>query len=303
MYDFVTSNGIFFDNSFLTNGTKKRITNKLIITPNFIRGAWEGDGTFAKSKETLGYRASITSVSLNFINVLEKYLKKNGINYFITTIHNELKNPKHHTVYRLWINQNSLPNFINLIYNNPKLYMSRKYSRCLVVLNTAIIKNLVNFKQKDMINYISRICNFVIEQIDGEVETNKHNLLLATAITESNLKYRKQINGPALSYFQIEECVALDIIKYAKRKRLFSKILKISHINKITEKNIAYHLETNDIFSCAIARLIYKRVPKPVPDTLVDCAEYWKKYYNTAKGKGTVEKYVKSWKSFNLKEF
>ena len=43
----------------------------------------------------------------------------------------------------------------------------------------------------------------------------------------------------------------------------------------------------------AMCRLHYRRVPKPLPGSLLEQAKYWKQYYNTAKGKGTVDHFVK----------
>ncbi len=54
-------------------------------------------------------------------------------------------------------------------------------------------------------------------------------LLLATAIQESHLTHRKQIGGPALSYFQIEPKTHNDIwdnfLKY--RPQLSGKVLQL----------------------------------------------------------------------------
>jgi len=46
---------------------------------------------------------------------------------------------------------------------------------------------------------------------------------------------------------------------------------------------------------CLFARLHYLRVPEPISDTAEMQAAYWKRYYNTKSGKGTVEGYLKHW--------
>ena len=43
-----------------------------------------------------------------------------------------------------------------------------------------------------------------------------------------------------------------------------------------------------------LCRLHYMRVPEPIPATRTARAEYWKRHYNTAAGKGTVEHYLAS---------
>ena len=62
---------------------------------------------------------------------------------------------------------------------------------------------------------------------------------------------------------------------------------------KINEqKQLEFLLETNIGFSIIMCRIHYRRVPKPLPYTLEDQAVYWKAYYNSHLGKGTVEKFI-----------
>jgi len=106
-------------------------------------------------------------------------------------------------------------------------------------------------------------------------------LLLATAIQESHLKYRKQIGGPALSYFQIEPNTHDDIwnnfLKY--RPQLSNKVIGLMSspvANKIKE------LENNDKYAAAIARIHYLRVPAPIPQ-YNKFINNWKKYGSVVK--------------------
>ena len=55
-------------------------------------------------------------------------------------------------------------------------------------------------------------------------------------------------------------------------------------------KNI---LTTNLIAGIVACRLHYWRVPRSIPKTLDEQAVYWKDWYNTAKGAGTVEHFKK----------
>lgn len=48
---------------------------------------------------------------------------------------------------------------------------------------------------------------------------------------------------------------------------------------------------------CLLARLHYMRFPEPVPESVHDQAAYWKRYYNTIHGAGTVEQYVRNWQN------
>lgn len=51
-------------------------------------------------------------------------------------------------------------------------------------------------------------------------------------------------------------------------------------------------LEWNLYASIFMARLKYLSIPERIPDSLNGQAAYWKKYYNTNKGKGTVQEYL-----------
>ncbi len=52
------------------------------------------------------------------------------------------------------------------------------------------------------------------------------------------------------------------------------------------------------VYQTALARLLYYRVPAPLPaaDDLVGLARYWKDHWNTAAGAGTVEKWLADWR-------
>lgn len=54
----------------------------------------------------------------------------------------------------------------------------------------------------------------------------------------------------------------------------------------------ALRMDDNDKIGLGFCRLHYLRVPEAVPLTLEGQAGYWKQYYNTVEGKGTVEEYV-----------
>lgn len=70
----------------------------------------------------------------------------------------------------------------------------------------------------------------------------------------------------------------------------------------IVEKEFGYDIPTiqladlaNDpLLSFICCRLSYKRIPAAIPGDLLGRAQYWKEYYNTAAGSGTVEHYRES---------
>ncbi len=52
-------------------------------------------------------------------------------------------------------------------------------------------------------------------------------------------------------------------------------------------------LRYNPFLSLLFCRLYYFHIPKPIPTTIKGRAKYWKKYYNTYLGKGTIKHYIK----------
>ena len=127
-------------------------------------------------------------------------------------------------------------------------------------------------------------CNFTIN--DDIV-----NLLVGTACVESNCgEYIKQINGPACGIFQIEPNTAKDIQEnYIKYKPDLKYLHDKFYLKGLTlEENLMYNLS----YSILMCRLFYRRIKEPIPKTISGQAAYWKKYYNTHLGKGTIEDYI-----------
>ena len=64
----------------------------------------------------------------------------------------------------------------------------------------------------------------------------------------------------------------------------------------------ANELVVNLQFSTVIARIYYLRFPEPLPDAndIEAMAQYWKKYYNTYLGAGTVEDWVEGYKRYAI---
>lgn len=137
---------------------------------------------------------------------------------------------------------------------------------------------------RDAIRNVLIKCNFTITD---EIV----NLLVGTACVESNCgEYIKQINGPACGIFQIEPNTAKDIQEnYIKYKPDLKYLHDKFYLKSLTlEENLMYNLS----YSILMCRLFYKRIKEPIPKTISGQAAYWKKYYNTHLGKGTIEDYI-----------
>jgi hypothetical protein len=124
-------------------------------------------------------------------------------------------------------------------------------------------------------------------------------LLLGTAIQESGLKYLHQLgNGPALGVFQMEPATHDDIWEnyLAYRPTLAQKI---PGTGGSAIRRRAQELVGNLWYAAGMCRVHYLRAPDPLPEAgdLEGQAAYWKKFYNTVQGAGTVEHYIRNWRN------
>ena len=124
-------------------------------------------------------------------------------------------------------------------------------------------------------------------------------------LVESKYVYLEQIKGPARGVYQCEPWVAVDIIENFLQYR--PDLMKLvasacyldwSHFTAPKEKDWEYILTTNIAAQIVFCRLHLRRIPRKLPKTLEEQAKQWKTYYNTAKGKGTPEKYCEIVKKY-----
>lgn len=127
-------------------------------------------------------------------------------------------------------------------------------------------------------------------------------LLLGTCMQESNGGvYISQINGPALGIWQMEPATHDDIwTSFLPSKPLIKQQLDalagIVPYNG-TSHPLAKNMIGNLWYACAMARMLYYRVPAALPaqgDYQAQAA-YYKKYYNTPAGAATIEQYLGNW--------
>lgn len=96
-------------------------------------------------------------------------------------------------------------------------------------------------------------------------------------------------NGAGRGLFQIDPIAFNDICQRARPNDV-NLISQNFGINIRTVRHDA--LDHSPLLSAIFCRLFYKLLPAPIPATLVERAAYWKKYYNTELGAGTVGQYV-----------
>ncbi len=129
----------------------------------------------------------------------------------------------------------------------------------------------------------------------GMYSASAVNLLLGTAIQESKLTYLKQIDGPAMGIYQMEENTHIDLWEnYINNKYKINNVLEDMFGETIswTYDNFMLYGDLN--YATALARTHYWRRPEPLPDKddVEGLAKYWKKFWNTEKGKGTIAQFI-----------
>ena len=120
---------------------------------------------------------------------------------------------------------------------------------------------------------------------------------MGTALYESKLTYLKQLGGPALGVYQIEPDTLTDI---------YENYLFFRENMMMVMDELQGHMEeeeavvANLMYATAIARLIYYRSPMPLPDAddIEGLARMYKIVFNTVKGKGTEEGFIKIYKEY-----
>lgn len=125
-------------------------------------------------------------------------------------------------------------------------------------------------------------------------------LLLGTAMEESRLAAIAQKGGgPALSFFQIEPATYADVVAWADEHGFGDLLAQL----RVPAFAGLAQLPGNALYACAIARLLYFRVPEPLPGPgdLPGLGRYWKTYYNTRLGKGSAVKWERTYRNNCMK--
>ena len=60
----------------------------------------------------------------------------------------------------------------------------------------------------------------------------------------------------------------------------------------LVEEDLTFCVLTNIALATAFCRIYYRRKPGNIPGSMPGRAAYWRKYYNTAGGAGSVDHYI-----------
>ena len=117
-----------------------------------------------------------------------------------------------------------------------------------------------------------------------------YNMQMETICVETGLgEYPDTDDKQGMGLSQIDRIKYDDIILNSQEHR--DTIWNKWHIdiNLVTFESLRYDWKSAIIFT----RLGYKRIIAPIPSTRKERAIYWKKWWNTYKGKGSPEHYMK----------
>jgi|TARA_R110000744_G_scaffold133783_1_gene242340 hypothetical protein len=134
----------------------------------------------------------------------------------------------------------------------------------------------------------------------GMWSQESEELVFLTGMVESGYDYIYQIgSGIARSFWQVESATAKDCIdnylKFRKDKlEIVANAMNVEpeKLLNMTEDELKNLLWGNIFAGIIFCRIKYWRVPKKIPFDLEGMAGYWKAYYNTEGGAGTVSHFL-----------
>ena len=138
-----------------------------------------------------------------------------------------------------------------------------------------------------------KIAKYAMTKI-GMYSEEALELIMRTGQAESGYKCLTQIGGPAIGFWQMEPNTMFDIIDnyVLYRPQIKTDLYSIGY----NDSDSADILLGNITLQAALCRIHYRRVPAKLPKLgdIKGQAKYWKKYYNTELGKGTIEHFMEA---------
>ena len=139
---------------------------------------------------------------------------------------------------------------------------------------------------------IRKIIDTTLKKVDLYSQSAA-DLIFETGKAESGFYQIEQMgNGPAKGFFQCEPATMHDCVdNFIKfRPELEKAMYSLGYIDEDPE----FSLLTNIALQVFFCRIKYRRDKDPIPKTIRERADYWKRVYNTEGGKGTVQHYMKA---------
>jgi hypothetical protein len=140
---------------------------------------------------------------------------------------------------------------------------------------------------------IKKIINYTLDKLDMNSE-EASELIFKTGEAESGYRALSQRGGPAVGFFQVEPDTILDTWdNYAMyRPELKTKLWGIGFDDTKAEMCVMSSIA----LQVAFCRLKYRRDPHPLPKVgdIEAQAKYWKRVYNSHKGRGTIKHFIEA---------
>jgi hypothetical protein len=177
-----------------------------------------------------------------------------------------------------------------------------------------IQENLITMDVKHFREYIVRpTLKLMDEYIPGMWSDAAENLMVGTALMESDIAYLVQHNGPALGVYQIEPATHEDIMgRYIYESKFSTSLISIldSMLYYIDEEKREDTLANDYLvfdlrYATIVARIKYFMSPIVLPnaDNIHALGHYWNDYYNGNPDVGTADQWeVKYRKAHKLWE-
>lgn len=149
----------------------------------------------------------------------------------------------------------------------------------------------------------SQFRSLIVEPVLSKLRVyskNAEELLVFTCAAESlGGTLLQQVKGPALGIYQMEPNTYTDIwVNYIRARNQLATLMALHFgCNKIPDVDrMVYDLH----YATAMARIHYLRMPGNLPDAkdIDGIWDYYKKYYNTEKGKAKKEDSIKKYQDF-----
>ena len=138
-------------------------------------------------------------------------------------------------------------------------------------------------------------------QAIGLWSQSAEDLILGIGAQESHYQYVQQIGGgPALGYWQMEPATHDDcytnFLDYPHRATLRGAIVALLQGSPISASAMVANLP----YAVAMARVRLLRAPEALPlaGDIDGYAAYWKQWWNTPEGAGTVAEFLDNWQRF-----
>ena len=148
-----------------------------------------------------------------------------------------------------------------------------------------------------MINEVKEIVEYALYKLDCYSD-DALTLVVRTGMAESGYRALKGYGegNPAIGFWQIEPATMNDMMRnYIAYRPKYRKTLEELGM-QFEGDDIEISVMSNMAVQAGLCRLHYRRDPKPIPswDDLEAQGEYWKRVYNTIKGRGTVSHFMKA---------